>query len=319
MPINVSYPVSGQPGSWTATCGSCIDASGNFTPTGLDVGEYFISYETPGACGGTDEINFIVYGAGLEVETPVNVCLGDVADLNSTITFVENFIVYDSIYSDPGITIDDNGGVFQTHTMTISDKPGSAVNGSIYKICIDITIDDAEDMDVYIECPDGLEIRLVTDNGKTGDNFTNTCFIKDQAPSINSDNNASQAPFTEIYTPEQPIANLNTCALNGDWTIKFDDDNYDGNHVDVLNAWSIILQEAYVPTDILWVQTSPISGAGSSETITNSDQEDATVTPSVVGSGIYQIQVSDNAGCTETANVEVITTDCCPAYSGGFN
>ncbi len=92
-----------------------------------------------------------------------------------------------------------------------------------------------DDLDIYIEHPDNTAIELSTDNGGSGDNFTNTIFDDEAATAIT----AGSAPFTGSYRPEGSLAGLDTKTSTGTWQLRIYDDA--GGDTGALNSWSLTL------------------------------------------------------------------------------
>ena len=78
------------------------------------------------------------------------------------------------------------------------------------------------------------DVELSTDNGGTGENFTNTRFDDEAATPITS----GSAPFTGSFQPEGSLATLDGKAANGTWTLRIYDDA--GSDTGTLNAWSLV-------------------------------------------------------------------------------
>jgi len=91
------------------------------------------------------------------------------------------------------------------------------------------------DLDIFLIGPNGTRVELTTDNGSTGDNFTNTVFDDQAATSITS----GTAPFTGTFRPEGLLSTLNGIPANGNWTLEITDDaNLDSG---VLTSWSVTI------------------------------------------------------------------------------
>jgi len=76
------------------------------------------------------------------------------------------------------------------------------------------------DLDIYLKAPNNTQIELSTDNGSSGDNYTNTVF-DDSATTLVT---AGTAPFTGTYKPEGLLSTFNGLSMMGDWTLIITDD-----------------------------------------------------------------------------------------------
>lgn len=92
------------------------------------------------------------------------------------------------------------------------------------------------DLDIFLIAPNGTRIELSTDNGNTGDNYTNTVFDDEAGSAIAG----GSAAFTGSFTPEGSLASADGISSNGTWTLEVTDDNGDGNS-GTLNSWSITI------------------------------------------------------------------------------
>ncbi|MBL0138101.1 MAG: CotH kinase family protein [Bacteroidetes bacterium] len=102
-------------------------------------------------------------------------------------------------------------------------------------VTINITHTQDRDIDCYLAAPDGTRIELTTDNGGTGDNYTNTTFRHDASQSIT----AGSAPFSGTYAPEQNLWGVNNGQNgNGTWQLRVIDDSNNGITGSVV-SWSI--------------------------------------------------------------------------------
>ncbi len=91
------------------------------------------------------------------------------------------------------------------------------------------------DLDIYILHPDATQVELSTDNGSSGDNYTNTVFDDEAASSITS----GSAPFTGSYRPEGSLAALDGKTSAGAWQLRVTDDA--SGDTGTLNSWSLTL------------------------------------------------------------------------------
>ena len=114
---------------------------------------------------------------------------------------------------------------------------------------VNITHGNDADLDIFLIAPDGTRVMLSTDNGGSGDNFTNTIFDGEAAVSIWE----GTAPFTGRYRPEgmegdynfrgpSTLNLLNGKSANGTWTLEIYDDNR-GRSGTLVN-WSLIVKGA---------------------------------------------------------------------------
>ncbi|MFZ2488390.1 MAG: proprotein convertase P-domain-containing protein [Anaerolineae bacterium] len=91
------------------------------------------------------------------------------------------------------------------------------------------------DLDISIIHPDTTSRELSTDNGGSGDNYTNTVFDDEAATAIT----AGTAPFTGSFRPEAALSALDGKTSAGTWKLNVADDVADDTGT--LNAWSITL------------------------------------------------------------------------------
>lgn len=102
-------------------------------------------------------------------------------------------------------------------------------------VTLNITHSSDRDIDCFLASPDGSMFMLTTDNGSTGNNYTNTIFRWDASTPITSGN----APFTGIFQPEGDIWRLNNGQNgNGTWQLRVIDDALNTSTGSVVN-WSI--------------------------------------------------------------------------------
>ncbi|MBL0341995.1 MAG: proprotein convertase P-domain-containing protein [Bacteroidetes bacterium] len=100
-----------------------------------------------------------------------------------------------------------------------------------------------------MKAPNGSQIELSTDNGGTGNNYTNTVFVTG-SPAITG----GSAPFTGNYAPEQSFNSL-TGSANGSWNLVVKDDA--GSDVGTLLDWTISMISS---TGVIYSWSSVPSG-----------------------------------------------------------
>jgi subtilisin-like proprotein convertase family protein len=94
------------------------------------------------------------------------------------------------------------------------------------------------DLQLALIAPDGTRVRLATNRGGFGDNFTNTTFDDSAATSIGDP--GALPPFTGSFRPEEPLAGFIGRAGGGAWQLEI----VDGSSGDTgtLEAWSLSIQ-----------------------------------------------------------------------------
>jgi len=128
---------------------------------------------------------------------------------------------------------------FQSFYATVSGLTPD-LNGTITvldRVCVDITHDRGEDIDMSLIAPDATEIILSSDNGGNANgNFNSVCFDMSAVTAIAA---AGDAPFSGDYIPEGNIATFfNNQDPNGTWELYIDDDKVQGSG-GTLNSWSL--------------------------------------------------------------------------------
>ncbi|MDX2130765.1 MAG: proprotein convertase P-domain-containing protein [Planctomycetota bacterium] len=148
--------------------------------------------------------------------------------------------------SSPGLAIPDEPGPSVQDTITVTGGPTSISNMAVI---INITHTWDADLDIVL-VRNGQTLHLTSDNGGSGDNYTNTRFIDSAATSIT----AGLAPFTGDFRPEggdpgwagtivipgvflANLAGFNGQDSNGAWDLVIDDDI--GADVGTLNSWTL--------------------------------------------------------------------------------
>jgi subtilisin-like proprotein convertase family protein/fibronectin type 3 domain-containing protein len=121
---------------------------------------------------------------------------------------------------------------FTTSTLSVPDSK-TILDVNVVLGSITHTYDG--DLDIFLIAPDGTRVELTTDNGGTGENFTNTVFDDAAATAIT----AGTAPFTGSFRPEGSLATLNGKTAAGTWTLEVTDDA--SGDTGTLNSWSLQL------------------------------------------------------------------------------
>lgn len=152
-------------------------------------------------------------------------------------------------------------------------------------LCLDIEHRHADDLDIYLKAPDGRVILLSTDNGGSGDNYHNTCFVPSGAPPISN----GQAPFTGQFTPEESFSNLLGSPVNGTWILQVTDDA--PGATGTLGTATLTFKSEYT-LHYAWTPTAGVVCPNCPTTELSPTQ-----------STTYTLQATDTYGCTATDTV----------------
>ncbi|HUM50579.1 MAG TPA: proprotein convertase P-domain-containing protein, partial [Chitinophagales bacterium] len=268
-------------GTWSGP-GITNTALGTFDPQIAGYGTHTLFYAN-GAC--TDQKIINVSGPQVVTSNDVSICGGSTQLVGSVNEYPLNGLKIFTNTTD--FPIPDNNTTGVTSTISVTGiAPNLVSTNPIQRVCMNINHPFDGDLDVFLQCPGGTQIELTTDNGGSGDNYTNTCFIP-AATSITT----GTGPFNGNYSPEQAFTLLNACAINGNWSLIVKDDA--GSDVGTLLDWSIYFNSANT-VNYVWSPTATMVG---STTLS------PTVTP--VTSTTYFLTATDNNGCTDVDSVRV--------------
>jgi subtilisin-like proprotein convertase family protein len=134
-------------------------------------------------------------------------------DLNNDGTFESST---QSTISSPNVPVTIPAKTTITSTLTIS-----GMSGTIGDLNLNLSINDTRDSDLVITliAPNSTQITLASQNGGSGDNFTNTTFDDQATTSVSS----GIAPFTGSFIPIGSLAAANGISPNGVWTLQVAD------------------------------------------------------------------------------------------------
>ncbi|MCB9022226.1 MAG: gliding motility-associated C-terminal domain-containing protein [Chitinophagales bacterium] len=270
----------------------------NHTYTSAGTYEVVLISFSPGGCYAVATETVIVSDGpdlSIDPEDPV-ICLGDGVTLDLSYVLTEDceplVFIMDEGYDIP------EGGVLSIPIPVSGVAPGVMTADLLESVCIDVEHDTDSEVDIWLECPDGTQIELSTDNGGTGNDYNGTCFVLSGAPPVTS----GTAPFAGSYLPEQPLSDFAGCTSNGIWYLNITDDTPGGGEGSIEFA-SLTFACDNTP-DIVW---SPATGL-SSTTV-----EDPYASPVVTTT--YTVTVTDGSGCTADTTVTVTVVD---GASAGF-
>ncbi len=168
----------------------------------------------------------------------------------------------------------------------------------IISVCIDIETDWCADLRIFLRAPNGVLLELSTNNGGSGDNYTNTCF----SPTATTFIQAGTPPFTGFFRPEGMWSVLTGAPVNGNWTIVASD-GFGINDIGRFNSWSITFRSENNIT-YTWMPSTGLS-------CTNCPNPVATPTTTTT----YTVQSMDSFNCSYTDSVTIGVVDNIPAPS----
>ncbi|HEY1040355.1 MAG TPA: proprotein convertase P-domain-containing protein, partial [Bacteroidia bacterium] len=229
----------------------------------------------------------------VDAGNPQTICPGQSVNLTGTASVVQPSSL--TFNSTGAATIPDNGTV--NNNITVSGLPYSTITTtSISRVCINISHTWDSDLDIFLRCPSGTLLELSTDNGGTGDHYTNTCFVPAPATNIT----AGSPPFTGNFLPEGAggLGALSGCTANGTWTLVVTDDA--AIIAGTLNSWNITFA---IPAPTLTYSWAPAAGMTGSTTLT------PTVSPTATTQ--YTL-TANNSGCIKTDSVTINVNSATP-------
>lgn len=170
----------------------------------------------------------------------------------------------------------------------------------IISVCLDITTDFDADLRIFLRSPNNQLLELSTNNGGSGDNYTQTCFSATAITPITS----GTAPFTGMFRPEGNFSVLNGAPINGNWSLVVSD-AFGANAMGKLNWWSITFRSQTTIT-YTWTPTAGLSC---------NNCPNPTATPN--NNTSYIVTATDNFGCVkkDTININVLNNFNAPAVN----
>lgn len=184
-----------------------------------------------------------------------------------------------SFSNNNNFNIPDNNATGVTSNISVSGIPGT-VGTQLLSVCLNITHGWDGDVSISLRCPSGTTIDLSSNNGGSGDNYTNTCFS-----TAGTAITAGTAAFTGTFTPEQALSLLSGCTVNGTWSLIVKDNA--ASDVGTLLNWTLTFSNSLTYT---WAPTTGLSPTTGT-----------TVTANPAGTTTYTVTATNYAGCSGTA------------------
>jgi Ca2+-binding RTX toxin-like protein len=205
----------------------------------------------------------------------------DTSGTTGTATLVGTGLPQTFTYTGPTAIPDSNAPT--NFNLNVSGFQGNIRDVNV-KLNINHTWD--EDLDVFLESPNGTRIELFTDVGGDGNNFTNTILSDEGILSIEEVGAfaAQLPPFTATYRPVGSLAAFDGQDANGTWKLVVTDDEA-GDAGTVVN-WSLILRGQHVT----------YSPSGQFESLNNGQSANDS----------FQYTVMDAGGSSTTATATVV-------------
>ncbi|MCB9169890.1 MAG: choice-of-anchor J domain-containing protein [Flavobacteriales bacterium] len=288
--------------SWTGPNGF-MSALQNPMISGLDPllhsGTYTLTAGNgPGTCAGTDNETVTVgWNPTLTLAAdPDPACAGGSTTLQA-VASPNDPVVASAASGAVNLAIQDNNTT--STNLTLSDGAGSVVAGSTVTVTLNITHTYDADLDIYLDGPGGCgTLELSTDNGGSGDNYTNTVIQTGAGTPITG----GSAPFTGTFAPEGNISALATCPVNGTWTLRVADDA--GGDTGTLLDWGLSISTNPVGGNYTTVFGGPGLG-GTTYFGANDHIAEAVASALAAGTNSFSATVTAPNGCQASASVDV--------------
>ena len=252
-------------------------------------GTYYIQILNANGCSEVEPVTVVVNTTPTTNVITANqsICPGGSVNLTSTVTPVSSTTPMTFTNTADFIVPDGTSSISSPITVSGVNQQTPGVL-PIVSVCMNLTHTWDEDLQIYLQCPNGTLLNLSTGNGLDGDNYTNTCFTPTGTSIL-----TGTAPFNGSFTPEQAFTALNACNVNGTWNLVVSD-NFAGD-IGTLLDWSITFNSYSPGATFAW---SPTTNMTNSTTLSPTVTPAATTTYTLTGT-------SGSGGCTSTDQVTI--------------
>jgi subtilisin-like proprotein convertase family protein/acetylornithine deacetylase/succinyl-diaminopimelate desuccinylase-like protein len=172
-------------------------------------------------------------------------------------------------------------------TITSSTVIASTQTVVDVNVQVDVQHNADRDLDVFLIAPNGTRVELTTDNGGTGNDFTNTVFDDEATQTLQQGN----PPYTGSFKPEGSLATLDGVPANGTWKLEVTDDAT--NNVGNLLGWRLDLTLTVPPVCNVCDALLPPAEVAQTDWSGAKDTLDWTSVPSAVTYKLYRGTRSD--------------------------
>lgn len=302
----LTYSWTSNPAGFSSTIRNPIANPGTTSTT------YLLSVNQtgmPAACAATSSVQVTGFRPAITINpSPAYICApANSVNLSSTATTNNSFLAPRSYNSTPSLNIPDataelactglQPGAITTNIINVSAaSPATIGTNPIQSVTINITCAKTSDYIIRLISPTGTAITLVSRRG-TGANFPNSVFM----PTGTAISGAASPYTAGPYTPENPFSTFGpTEVVNGNWTLEIRDycRPNAGSSSGTLVSWSIKFN---APNDIANYVWSPSTNLSSTTT--------ANTTSNTTTDRTYTLTVTDNSGCSNSAQV-LVSVNC---------
>ena len=265
--------------------------------------------------------------------TPGSVCFTHSATLNVTNSGGTTTPTYSGTGAGVGIP-NWSASSYAYSSVTLAAGSETLSASDLVQVTLNIAHNNVEDLDIFLVDPSGTRAMLLSsDNGGTGNNYTNTVLSTAASNVIGSTGNNS-APFTATYRPEGTITTvpdrngnfiggnynsvvpgnaLNGAAITGTWTLRVFDDGF--GTTGSLTNWTLSITKAAQPYTTIFSGPATITPDAPTGLNTNP----SAIVNAAVGANSYTATTTDALGCSTTSDPAIVTVNPVPdaPISGG--